>query len=101
MGKPGAVGFELMPRRPAPLPRRPDTARDRSRRQRRAASLLAVLLLLVAGGIGALAYRDFQQKRVTRDYPLALLSIESDLSAAGRAADREPPPHQAAPPKND
>ena len=91
MGKTVAIGFELMPRRAAPLPRRPDTARDRSRRQRRAASLLAILLLVVAGGIGALAYRDYQQNRVTGDYALAILSIESDISAAERAADRKPP----------
>jgi hypothetical protein len=91
MGKTVAVGFELMPRRAPALPRRPDTARQRSRRQRRAASLLAVLLLLVAGGIGALAYRDYQQNRVIGDYALAILSIESDVSAAHRAADREPP----------
>jgi len=96
MGKTVAVGFELMPRRAPPLPRRPDTARDRSRRQRRAASLLAVLLLLVAGGIGALAYRDFQQNRVTGDYALAILSIESDISAAERAADRKPPDNELA-----
>ena len=91
MGKTVAIGFELMPRRSAPLPRRPDTARQRSRRQRRAASLLAVLLLVVAGGIGALAYRDYQQNRVTGDYALAILSVESDISAAERAADRKPP----------
>src|SRR6058998_1476683 len=96
MGKTVAVGFELMPRRAPPLPRRPDTARDRSRRQRRAASLLAVLLLVVAGGIGALAYRDFQQNRVTGDYALAILSIESDISAAERAADRKPPDNELA-----
>jgi hypothetical protein len=91
MGKTVAVGFELMPRRAPPLPRRPDTARDRSRRQRRAASLLAVLLLVVAGGIGLVAYRDYQANRVTGDYALAILSIESDISAAQRAADRKPP----------
>ena len=96
MGKTVAVGFELMPRRAPPLPRRPDTARERSRRQRRAASLLAVLLLLVAGGIGALAYRDYQQNRVTGDYALAVLSIESDISAAERAADRKPPDNELA-----
>lgn len=96
MGKTVAVGFELMPRRAPPLPHRPDTARDRSRRQRRAASLLAVLLLLVAGGIGALAYRDYQQNRVTGDYALAVLSIESDISAAQRAADRKPPDNEMA-----
>ena len=96
MGKTVAVGFELMPRRAPPLPRRPDTARERSRRQRRAASLLAVLLLLVAGGIGALAYRDYQQNRVTGDYALVVLSIESDISAAERAADRKPPDNELA-----
>src|SRR5207237_9520733 len=57
VGKTVAVGFELMPRRAPALPRRPDSARDRSRRQRRAASFLAVGLLLVAGVIGGLAYR--------------------------------------------
>ena len=96
MGKTVAVGFELMPRRAPPLPRRPDTARERSRRQRRAASLLAVLLLLVAGGIGALAYRDYQQNRVTGDYALAVIGIESDISAAQRAADRKPPDNELA-----
>ncbi len=96
MGKTVAIGFELMPRRAPPLPRRPDTARERSRRQRRAASLLAVLLLLVAGGIGLVAYRDYQANRVTGDYALAILSIESDISAAQRAADRKPPDSQLA-----
>jgi hypothetical protein len=91
MGKTVAVGFELMPRRTPPLPSRPDTARSRSRRQRRAASLLAVLLLLAAGGIGVVAYRDFQSNQVKGDYALALISIESDISAAQRAADRKPP----------
>src|SRR5256885_8429386 len=91
MGKSVAVGFELMPRRAPPLPRRPDTARERSRRQRRAASLLAVLLLIVAGGIGVVAYRDFQSNQVKGDYALAVIGIESDVSAAQRAADRKPP----------
>ena len=85
-----------MPRRAPPLPSRPDTARSRSRRQRRAASLLAVLLLLVAGGIGVVAYRDFQLNQVKGDYALALLSIESDVSAAQRAVDRKPPDRQLA-----
>jgi hypothetical protein len=96
MGKTVAVGFELMPRRAPPLPRRPDTARQRSRRQRRAASLLAVLLLIVAGGIGLVAYRDYQQNRVTGDYALAILGVESDISAAERAADRKPPDNDLA-----
>ena len=96
MGRTVAIGFELMPRRAPPLPHRPDTARERSRRQRRAASLLAVLLLIVAGGIGALAYRDYQQNRVTGDYALAVLSVEGDISAAERAADRQPPDKELA-----
>jgi hypothetical protein len=91
MGKTVAVGFELMPRRAPPLPHRPDTARERSRRQRRAASLLAVLLLLVAGGIGALAYRDYQQNRISGDYNLAIIGVDADISAAERAAARTPP----------
>ena len=91
VGKTVAVGFELMPRRAPPLPRRPDTARERSRRQRRAASILAALLLIVAGGIGLIAYRDYTGNRVTGDYQLAILSIESDISSAERFADRKPP----------
>ena len=96
VGKTVAVGFELMPRRAPPLPRRPDTARERSRRQRRAASLLAVLLLVVAGGIGVVAYRDFASNQVKGDYALAIISVESDISAAQRAADRKPPDSQFA-----
>jgi len=96
VGKTVAVGFELMPRRAAPLPRHADTARDRSKRQRRAASFLAVALLLVGGIIGAVAYRDYQANRVNGDYQLAILSIENDLSAAQRAADRKPPDNATA-----
>jgi hypothetical protein len=91
-----AVGFELMPRRPPPLPRRPDTARERSRRQRRIASLLSVALLVVAGAIGTIAYRDYQQNRVVGDYQLAVLSIENDISSAQRFADRNPPENASA-----
>jgi hypothetical protein len=91
VGRTVAVGFELMPRRAPPLPRRPDTARARSRRQRRAASVLALLLVLVAGVIGGLAYRDYAANRVGGDYQLAILSVESDISAAQRFADRKPP----------
>jgi hypothetical protein len=96
MGKTVAVGFELMPRRAPPLPSRPDTARSRSRRQRRAASLLAVLLLVVAGGIGLVALRDYQSNQVKGDYALAVIGVESDVSAAQRAADRKPPDNELA-----
>src|SRR5207245_6765860 len=90
------VGFELMPRRAPPLPRRPDTARERSRRQRRAASVLAALLLVVAGGIGVLAYRDYSGNQVSADYQLAMVSVESDISSAQRFADRKPPDSDSA-----
>src|SRR3989442_9021508 len=96
VGKTVAVGFELMPRRAPPLPRRPATAPERSRRQRRAASILAALLLLVAGAIGLVAYRDYTGNRVSGDYQLAILSIESDISAAQRFADRKPPVNESA-----
>src|SRR2546430_1562720 len=96
VGKGVAVGLELMPRRSTALPRHPDTARQRSRRQRRAASLLAVVLLLVAGGIGALAYRDYAAQRVGGDYTLAIIAVENDLSSARRSADRKPPDVDAA-----
>jgi hypothetical protein len=96
VGKTVAVGFELMPRRAPPLPRHPDTARDRSRRQRRAASLLAVLLLLVAGGIGVIAFRDYEANRISGEYTLAIIGIEGDISAAQRFADRKPPDNAAA-----
>lgn len=96
MGKTVAVGFELMPRRAPVLPRRPDTARERSRRQRRAASLLAVMLLVVAGGIGFIAFRDYQANRVTGDYTLAIQGVESSISSAQRFADRKPPDTESA-----
>jgi hypothetical protein len=96
VGKTVAVGFELMPRRAPPLPRHADSARSRSRRQRRAASFLAVGLLAVAGVIGVVAFRDYAANRVTGDYQLAILSVESDVSAAQRFADRKPPDNESA-----
>ncbi|HEV8670877.1 MAG TPA: hypothetical protein VGS01_09090 [Candidatus Limnocylindria bacterium] len=86
-----AVGLELMPHRGAALPRHPDTARDRSRRQRRAMTTLAVLLLVAATGVGALAYRDYEANRASRDYQLALVSAEDLVASAHRLADRKPP----------
>jgi serine/threonine protein phosphatase PrpC len=96
VGKTVAVGFELMPRRAPPLPRRQETARDRSRRRRRAASFLAVGLLVVAGLIGGLAYRDYAANRVAGDYQLEILTVENELSAAQRFADRKPPDNVSA-----
>jgi hypothetical protein len=86
-----AVGLELMPRRGTPLPKHQATARERSRRSRRAVTTLAILLLLVAGAVGALAYRDFQSTSAERDYQNAILSAEDSLASAHRLADRKPP----------
>ena len=46
---------------------------------------------MVAGGIGVVAYRDYQSNQVKGDYALAIISVESDISAAQRAAERKPP----------
>jgi hypothetical protein len=91
-----AVGLELMPRRGAELPRHPDTARSRSRRQRRAMTTLAVLLLVAATGVGALAYRDYESTRAGRDYQLAVVTAEDFIASAHRLAERKPPDLDAA-----
>jgi hypothetical protein len=91
-----AVGLELIPRRGAALPRHPDTARSRSRRQRRAMTTLAVLLLVAAAGVGALAYRDFESTRAGRDYQLAIVNAEDSIASAHRNVDRKPPDFDAA-----
>ncbi len=91
-----AVGLELMPRRDTALPRHPDTARERSRRQRRAVTSLAVLLLVIAAGVGALAYRDYESTRAGREYQVALQSAQDSLASAHRLADRKPPDPDAA-----
>jgi hypothetical protein len=86
-----AVGLELMPRRGAALPRHPDTARERSKRQRRAVTILAIALLVAAVGVAGLAYRDYESTRAEREYQLAVLSAEDSLASAHRLADRRPP----------
>ena len=86
-----AVGLELMPKRVTNLPRHPDTARERSRRQRRAITSLAIVLILAATGVGALALRDYESTRAVREYQLAIVTAEESLSSAHRLADRKPP----------
>ncbi len=86
-----AVGLELMPKRGAALPRHPDTARSRSRRQRRAMTTMAVLLLVAATGVGALAYRDYESTRASREYQLAIVNAEDLIASAHRLVDRKPP----------
>jgi len=91
-----AVGLELMPRRGAALPRHPNTARSRSRRQRRAMTTLAVLLLVAATGVGALAYRDYESTRASREYQLAIVNAEDFIASAHRLAERTQPDYDAA-----
>lgn len=91
-----AVGLELMPKRDLALPRHPDTARQRSRRQRRAVTSLAVVLLVVASAVGALAYRDYESTRAQREYQLAIVTAEDTLASAHRLADRKPPDPEGA-----
>ena len=85
------VGLELMPRRGSALPKRADTARQRSRRQRRAVTTLALLLLLVATGVGALAYRDYESGSAARDYANTFAAAQESLASAHRLAERKPP----------
>lgn len=85
------VGLELMPRRGAALPKRGDTARQRSRRQRRAVTTLAILLLLAATGVGALAYRDYEAGSAAREYANAVAAAQDALASAHRLAERKPP----------
>ncbi|MDP9281131.1 MAG: hypothetical protein M3P38_03435 [Chloroflexota bacterium] len=91
-----AVGLELMPRRGAALPRHPDTARSRSKRQRRAMTTLAVLLLIAATGVGALAYRDYESNSAVRDYQLAIVNAEDLIASAHRLVERTSPDRDAA-----
>ena len=91
-----AVGLELMPRRGAALPRHPDTARSRSKRQRRAMTTLAVLLLVAASGVGALAYRDYEANSAVRNYQLAVVNAEDFIASAHRLAERTTPDPDAA-----
>jgi len=91
-----AVGLELMPRRGAALPRHPDTARSRSKRQRRAMTTLAVLLLVAASGVGALAYRDYEANSAVRNYRLAVVNAEDLIASAHRLVERTSPDPDAA-----
>ena len=91
-----AVGLELMPRRGAALPRHPNTARSRSKRQRRAMTTLAVLLLVAASGVGALAYRDYESNSAVRNYQLTVVNAEDLIASAHRLAERTSPDPDAA-----
>jgi hypothetical protein len=87
----GSVGvaLELMPLRRPELPRRPESARLKSARARRATSLLAVALFVVTVGIGYAVVRDYQETQVRNDYRIALIDVENDLSASKSFAQRK------------
>lgn len=89
LGRAIAVALELMPRRRPELPRRPESARTRSRRLQRITSLLAVALLLVTAGIGAAVVNDYQENQVVNDFNLAVAGVETDIASARSFFDRE------------
>jgi hypothetical protein len=57
---------------------------------------LAVLLLVAATGVGALAYRDYESNRASREYQLAVVNAEDLIASAHRLVDRKPPDFDAA-----
>lgn len=82
LGRAIAVALELMPRSRPELPRRPESARTRSRRLQRITSLLAVALLLVTAGIGAAVINDYQENQVINDFRIAVVGVETDIASA-------------------
>lgn len=91
-----AIGLELMPKKGAPLPRGPDTARQRLARQRRLTTILAAALLAVTFGIAGLVVRDYQANQVVADYRLVLQRAEEDIASARRLiAQQRPDPERA------
>ena len=79
-----AIGLELLPRRGAPLPRVPDTARHRLARQRRLTTIFAAALLAITIGIAGIVLRDYQANQIVADYRNAVLAVEEDIAAARR-----------------
>ena len=91
-----AIGLELMPKKGAPLPRGPDTARHRRARQRRLTSILAAALLAVTFGIAAVVVRDYEANQVVADYRLVVQRVEEDIASARRLlAQQRPDPARA------
>lgn len=86
-----AIGLELLPRRGAPLPRLPDTARHRLARQRRLTTIFAAALLAITIGIAGIVLRDYQANQVIADYRNAVLAIEEDIAAARRLMTQQLP----------
>lgn len=57
---------------------------------------LAILLLLAATGVGALAYRDYEANRASREYQLAMINAQDLIASANRLVERRPPDLDAA-----
>lgn len=91
-----AIGLELLPKKGAPLPRVPDTARHRLARQRRITTVLAAALLLITIGIAGLVLRDYQANQVVADYRLEVQAVESDIAAARQLMEQQRPDEERA-----
>ncbi len=89
LGRVIAVALELMPRSQPELPRRPESARTRSRRLQRITSLLAVALLLVTAGIGAAVVNDYQENQVINEFRIAVIAVETDIASSRSFYQRE------------
>lgn len=89
LGRAISVALELMPRSRPELPRRPESARTRSRRLQRITSLLAVALLLVTAGIGAAVVNDYQENQVVNEFRIAVVAVETDIASARSFFQRE------------
>jgi hypothetical protein len=89
LGRAVAVALELMPRRRPELPRRPESARARSRRLQRVTSLLAAALLLVTLLIAGAVVTDYQENQVINDYRIAIVSVETDIVSTRSFLERE------------
>lgn len=91
-----AIGLELMPKRGAPLPRVPDTARARLARQRRLTTIFAAALLAITIGIAGLVLRDYQANQIVADYRTAVLGAEEDIASARRLMTQQVPDRERA-----
>lgn len=91
-----AIGLELLPKRGAPLPRIPDTARHRLARQRRLTTVFAAALLAITIGIAGLVLRDYQANQVVADYRSAVLRVEEDIASARRLLAQQVPDRERA-----
>ena len=86
-----AVLLSLIPRGRATLPRSADISAVRAVRRRRVTIALAAMLILASGGVGILAYADFQDARASGNVALSLLRAKQEYDAAGASAAKQPP----------